>query len=309
MIEGLRLEGIIPAMVTPFTPRGQVDIEGIKTNLRFVLDAGVSGVLCNGTTGEGVTLTREERTAVIETTKAALPGGTPLLAASGAPSTEMAITLTKEASTAGCDAVLVVPPYYERPSRAGIVAHYAAIADAVDIPIVLYNAPQHTGYHLDSQTVEQVAAQARVVGMKDASGDLLALSWLTSQLGETISFLSGCDDLLLPSFAIGASGAVIAVAAFAPSLAVEAYRSWQQGAVTPARALHRKLLRVVAGVCQEENFPAGVKEALRQRGLPAGSPRMPILPATEDEARRIGDVLADTGLVASRLGGGGEDAL
>ena len=300
----LRLEGIIPAMVTPFTPGGKLDLEGVETNARFVLDAGVAGVLCNGTTGEGVTLTRDERMVVVETTKAALCNSVPLIAASGAPSTESTIALTKDAAAAGCDAVLVVPPYYERPSHAGIVAHYAAISDAVDIPLLLYNAPQHTGYRLDSQTIAEVTERARVVGMKDASGDLLALSWLISQLGEKISFLSGCDDLLLPSFAIGARGAIIALAAFAPALAVKVYEAWRGEAVTPLRALHYKLLRLVAGVCQEENFPAGVKEAMRQLGLSGGRPRMPILASTELEAQRIADVLVETGLLTVPPAGG-----
>jgi len=296
-----RIEGIIPALITPFLDDGAVDQEGVRGNVEYLSKEGVAGVLCNGSTGEGVTLSREERVQAIQAAHDGVKEGVFIIAATGAPSTQLAVSLSKDAEQAGCDMVLVVPPFYERPSGQGIVKHYAEIAEAINIPIILYNAPQHTGYALNCDNVENViSAQVPLVGMKDASGNLLGLSHFIDLFGDQMSFLSGCDDLLLPSFACGATGAIIALASFAPSLAVSLFRLARENQMERATKLHYTLLNLVTAICPEENFPARAKEAVAQLGMVGGAPRLPILPITQDESQTVRKALLEAGLLVEQ---------
>ncbi len=152
MKKGTRIQGIIPAMLTPFTEKGEVDVEGIGQNVDFLIESGVSGIMCNGSTGEAVALTKEERIRVIEATVEAARGRVEVIAGTGAPATARTIELTKDAKSAGADAVMIITPFYEIPNQEGLYKHYESVVEAVDIPIVAYNIPPHTGAEIELHT-------------------------------------------------------------------------------------------------------------------------------------------------------------
>ncbi len=287
----MKVEGIIPAMLTPFSAEGEVDISGIRENVDFLIKNGVSEIMCLGSTGETATLTREECIKVTEATIKAVDGRVKVMVGTGAPSTKEVIERSREAKTAGADSVMVVTPFYEIPTQEGLYQHYATITEKVDIPIVLYNIPTHTHVEIELQTLARLAEIDNIVGLKDSSGNLSYFAEVMLLVGDKISVLNGSDDIILPCFALGCHGAILALVNIAPRAVVDLYRAVQQKAMTEAQKLYYQLLPIARAISSPENFPAPVKEAVQMLGRPAGPARDPIQPVSIAEKEAIREAL------------------
>jgi len=293
----MKVEGIIPAMLTPFTEAGEVDVAGIKQTVDFFIENGVSGIMCNGSTGEAAALTRGECIKVTETTVKAANGRVEVMAGTGAPTTREVIERTREAKSAGADSVMIVTPFYEIPSQEGLYWHYATIAETVDIPIVLYNIPPHTNVEIQPQTLARLAEIDNIVALKDSGGNLSYFAEAMRLVGDKISVLTGGDDIMLPCFALGCHGAILALANIAPRMVVDLFQAVQQKEMAKAEKLHYQLLPIARAISIPENFPAPVKEAVTMLGRPAGLARRPIMPVSELEKEAIRKALKIASLI------------
>jgi 4-hydroxy-tetrahydrodipicolinate synthase len=289
--------GIIPAIVTPFTEKGELDLAGMEANVKFYLDSGVTGVVVNGSTGEASALTREERIKTIETAVKVVGRRGKVVAGAGAPTTGHAISYARDAKDAGADAVLVLTPFSVIPTKDGLYSYYREVSKAVDMPVIAYNLPQHTLVNLDVGTLSRLVDGGFVAGIKESSGNMSVFAQITKELGTRISVLTGGDDLMLQSFILGCSGAILALANIAPKLCVELFQSVQKGDIVKAKDLYFKILPVAQAIGSPENFPAPVKEAVKLLGRPAGPCRSPILPVSAQEREAMQNALQAAGLM------------
>ncbi len=268
-------EGIYPALVTPFTDDGEkIDEERLRNLVNFCLELGVNGVVPCGTTGEFVNLTVEERKQVIKTVVDEVNGKVPVVAGTGASGTLEAVEMAKYAKDVGADAVLVVTPFYLKPTNRGVYQHYYTIASKVDIPLILYNIPQCTGVWLTWQMVEDLADVPNIVGLKDSSGELKYILAVLEKVRDKINVMCGYDEVVLPALAAGASGAILASANVIPDVWVEIYKAVKEGDLEKARELQlkvQKLARIITG-----SGAVGTKEALNMMGIKVGPVRLPL---------------------------------
>jgi len=293
----MKIEGIIPAMLTPFTKSGDLDLDGIKKNVDFLIESGCSQIMCLGSTGEAATLTREECVKVTETTVKAANGRVPVMVGTGATSTREVIERSKNAKDAGADSVMIVTPFYEIPSQEGLYQHYATIAEAVDIPICLYNIPPHTHVEIAPETLARLAEIDNIVALKDSSGNLSYFAEVMRLAGDKMAILNGGDDITLPTFALGCHGAILALANIAPKMVVDLFQAVKQKEMEKALDIFFKLLPIARAISIPENFPAPVKEAVNMLGRPAGPARSPILPVSNAEKEEIRKALKIAGLI------------
>jgi 4-hydroxy-tetrahydrodipicolinate synthase len=279
----MKVEGIIPAMLTPFTGAGDLDVDGIKKTVNFLIENGVSQVMCLGSTGEAAALNTKERTELIETAVKAANGRVPVMVGTGAPTTRETIEQSREAKGAGADSVMIVTPFYEIPTQDGLYRHYATIAEEVDIPIVLYNIPPHTNVEIGLHTLERLVEIDSIIGLKDSSGNLSYFAEAMRLVGDKIAVLTGGDDITLPCFALGCHGAILALCNIAPRMVVDTFRAVQQKDMEKALKIYNQLLPIARAISTAENFPAPLKEAVMMLGRPAGLARSPIMPVGEAE--------------------------
>ena len=295
--EKIKFEGIIPAVITPFDNKEKVDVDALTENLRFLVKSGVHGVMVNGCTGEATSLTPEERKLVIRTAVEEARKKIPVIAGTGAPSTGETVRLSINACDAGADAAMIVTPFFLIPDERGLIKHYKTVSDSTDIPIVVYHIPQHTNVHLAPRNIAKLCEEIpKMVGLKDSFGNMGQFAETVRLVGDRISVLTGGDDLLLPSFVVGAQGAIIALGNIAPKIVVELFNSVKNGDIDRAKGLYFKLLPIAQAIGSAQNFPAPVKAAIRLLGRPAGRVRSPIVPATAEEIENIKKALAYAGL-------------
>ena len=268
-------EGIMPALVTPFTyDQKGIDEEKLRLIVNRCIEQGVHGVVPCGTTGEFTSLTTEERKRVIKIVVDEANGKVPVIAGTGASSTQQALELTKFAKDAGVQAALVVTPYYLKVSDRGIFDHFSTIASTIDLPIILYNIPQCTGVPLPWQVVEDLAQFPNVVGLKDSSGQLnLTMTVLEKTRGK-ISVLCGNDELVLPALAAGCSGAILASANIIPDIWIQIYNHVKSGNLQAARELQFKVQKIARIITA--SGAVGTKEALNMMKVSAGAARKPL---------------------------------
>lgn len=292
-----KVEGTIPAMLTPFTEKGDLDLNGIKETVDFFIESGASEIMCLGSTGEAAALTREERMKVIETTVRATDGRVPVMVGTGAPTTRNVIELTKEAKNAGASLVMIVTPFYAIPTQEGLYRHYATIAEAVDIPIVLYNIPPHTNVEIGLDTLQRLVEIDNIVALKDSSGNLSYFAEAMRLVGDKITVLTGGDDITLPCFILGCHGSILALTNIAPRQVVDLYQAVQQKEMAKAQKLYYQLLPISRAINIPQNFPAPLKEAVTMLGRPAGLARAPILPLSVPEKAAIREALKTANLL------------
>ncbi len=297
MSDKVKMEGVIPAMLTPFTKSGDLDLDGLKKNVDFLIENGVSQIMCLGSTGEAATLTRQESVKVTEATVKAANGRVPVMSGTGATSTREVIERSREAKGAGADSVMIVTPFYEIPNQDGLLKHYASIAEAVDIPICLYNIPPHTQVEIAPETLEKLAEIDNIVALKDSSGNLSYFAEVMRRVGDKMSILTGGDDITLPCFALGCHGAILALANIAPRMIVDLFQAVQQKEREKSLDIFFKLLPIARAISVPQNFPAPVKEAVNMLGRPAGPARSPILPVGAAEKADIKKTLQYAGLM------------
>lgn len=285
------LRGSYVAIVTPMESDGGLALEALAGLVSMHLEQGTAGIVVAGTTGEAANLTDEEYSAVIEAVKARVAGQCPVLAGVGAPGTAKAVSLARRAARAGADALLCVTPYYLRTTQAGLEAHYQALADAVDRPIVLYNVPGRTGVDLQPETVGRLAELAPVCAIKEAVAGGQRVRDILAACSGRITVLSGDDGSCLEAMLAGASGVISVTANVAPQAMAEMCRLVREGERSAAGALDSRLAPLHRTLMDEPN-PIPVKWALSERGrIPSGI-RLPLVPATPGLARDLGGVMA-----------------
>jgi 4-hydroxy-tetrahydrodipicolinate synthase len=289
------IEGVLPALITPFTKDNKIDSEGLEQNIEFLIENGVSGVVPCGTTGESATLSIKEHERVIEI--AVECSKVPVVAGTGSNNTTEALELTGFAKDAGAAAALLITPYYNKPNDRGMLAHFKKIANGVDIPMILYNVPSRTGINLKPELVAELAKESNIIGIKEASGNLGQITQIIEMTqDEDFVVLSGDDALTLPIMALGGRGVISVVANVAPKLVVSMVEAFQRGNIAEARKLHLALAPLIRAVFLETN-PIPIKKAVELIGLPAGHLRLPLAPISEDNERKLRAALNNLHLI------------
>jgi 4-hydroxy-tetrahydrodipicolinate synthase len=292
MFSATNLAGAYTALVTPFNDDGSaIDFEALEWLIEAQLAAGIAGLVPCGTTGESPTLTEAEQKAVIERTVKVTRGRVPVLAGAGSFSTEKTIKTSQTALEAGADGVMIVMPYYNRPSQAGMVEHITHVAKAIQAPVVLYNIPGRTGVDLGVEATETICARAaNVVGIKDATGNVLRCQELIRRLGDRLTVMSGDDALTLPMMVCGARGLISTTSNLFPKPVAETCRLALAGQWNEARRIHLSMLPVYEAMFMEPS-PAPVKFALSQRGRIKASVRLPLVTASDAARAKITDIV------------------
>jgi 4-hydroxy-tetrahydrodipicolinate synthase len=269
------------AMVTPFDKQLKLDTDRLCQLADFLLAQGSDALVAVGTTGESPTLTHAEKLTIFRTLANHIKGRAPLIAGTGSFSTAETITLSQEAQDTGVDALLVVNPYYNKPSQEGLFHHFSAVADAVDIPVILYNHPGRTGVSLSVETICRLAEKPNILAIKDSSGDLLFLSELRRQLPEFLIY-SGDDPLTLPILAIGGDGVISVASHVAGNEIKQMLKAFAQGQLSEALRLHLALLPLARALFCAPS-PSPTKAALTFCDQPVGGVRLPLTELTEAE--------------------------
>jgi 4-hydroxy-tetrahydrodipicolinate synthase len=280
------ITGSIVALVTPMNSDGSVDWAALERLLDLHMAAGTAAIGAVGTTGESATLTVPEHCQVIEHCVNHVAGRIPIIAGTGSNSTHEAIELTAAAARAGADACLLVTPYYNRPTQEGLYQHFRALAEAVDVPQILYNVPGRTAVDMDNAVVERLAALDNVVGIKDATGDVSRGRDLIARCGEQIAIYSGDDPTAMELILAGGHGNISVTANVAPVLMAELCRLAAAGDRDGAAAINQRLGPLNAALFVEAN-PIPVKWALAQRGLVADGIRLPLTPLAEQYHEQV----------------------
>jgi len=286
-------EGVSVAVVTPFS-RGDLDEPALRRVVRHVLDQGVDGIVATGSTGEGGTLSDEERVRVWRACAEEATGRAFVLAGTGTPSTETTIRLSRRAKETGVDGCLVVAPAYAKPTPKGLLAHFLAVADAVDLPIVLYNIPGRTAVNVLPETIAILARHPRIVAVKESSGSLDQATEILTRCDITV--LSGDDSLAIGHYAAGGKGLVSVAAHVAGRDLVRLDRAMREGRLEEARAIHLRLYPLVRALFLESN-PAPVKAALSFLGLIENELRLPLVPVSEGAAVRLREEMTALGFL------------
>ncbi len=269
--------GAITALVTPFL-NGAVDYDAIRSLVEWQIDAGIDGLLACGCTGEAAVLSDEEQMKVIVTVVDATEGRVPVLAGSGTNATKSSIELSKKVVDLGVDGILLITPYYNKPTPAGQIAHYTAVADSVNCPVVLYNVPGRTGTNMLPETIAELAVHPGIVAVKDAAGLPLRVTEIRNLCNITI--LSGDDSLTMAQVALGAEGVVSVISNIAPAEMSSLVQLTKEGLLQDAREVHDRLYPVMNAMFLETN-PAPVKKALAMMGIIENELRLPLVPLSE----------------------------
>lgn len=293
-------EGLMPAMVTPFDERGELDLAAAEAVVERFIEAGVSGISPLGSTGEASHLTADERRRFAEEVVRIVAGQVPVVVGVGFSGTRETVELARHAQDAGADAVLVVSPFYWKVGEDGLFRHFATVAEAVDIPVVVYNLPMLTGIDLSPALIGRLAgAYPNVVGLKDTVtgyNHVVAVLQKVKPIRPDFSVLSGWEDLILPSLLAGADGSICAFANVAPELFVNLVEAAKSGDLTRAAELHRRVLTLVTLGAYSDPAMGAIKLAMKKLGIPISpTVRGPALPATDEEG--IEAILRDVGLL------------
>ena len=291
-------KGVFVAIVTPFK-NGKIDEEALRGLIDFQTAGGVDGIVPCGTTGESATLNHEEHDQVIRIAVDACKGKASVLAGTGSNSTQEAIQLSRNAKNAGADGLLQITPYYNKPNQEGLYHHFSSIADAVDLPIVLYNVPSRTSVNMVPETVVRLAKIKNIVGTKEASGSLQAISKIIDNCGKDFTVLSGDDPLLWPILAIGGKGVISVTANILPAKVAALCKAAAIGDIAEARSLHYELMDINDSLFIDTN-PIPVKAALHLMGKIENELRGPLIELSKDTLERLKKAMACHGLLVSK---------
>jgi 4-hydroxy-tetrahydrodipicolinate synthase len=293
-----RWSGAMTAIVTPFLENGEVDHEALARLVRWQVDQGIQGLVPAGTTGEGATLADVEHQAVIRTVVEAVDGRVAVIAGCGSNDTVRTVDAARRVEAAGADGLLVVSPYYNKPNRSGMVAHYRAVAEATALPVVVYNVPGRTAQNLGAELILELAELPGVAAVKEASGDLDQIATILDSRPDSLAVLSGDDPLCLPTLALGADGIISVVSNEAPLEMSQMVAAALEGDYASARRLHYRLLPLMRANFIETN-PVPVKTAMQLLGRCGGDLRAPLGPPEDGTRSELRQALAAAGLVAA----------
>ena len=277
--------GVATALATPFDG-GEIDYAAMRYMIEYQIACGIDGLVLCGTTGEAATLSEREFEAVVAFGAETIGGRVPFLVGCGSPDTAQSISRAKYAGKSGADGLLVVTPYYNRGTRAGIVQHYGAVAEAGGIPTILYHVPARTGVRLSVDTMARIAEHPLIAGIKEASGDMEFFADLSLRLRDTLALYTGNDGLLLSALSMGGAGSISVVSNLMPRETGDICRAFYTGNTEKAAAIQLRLLPLIRLLFAEVN-PAPLKHALEQMGQCHGELRLPLATVEETLQREI----------------------
>ncbi|AWB84209.1 4-hydroxy-tetrahydrodipicolinate synthase [Corynebacterium liangguodongii] len=276
------------AMVTPFDSHGELDLDAGRKLAAHLVDHGIDSLVLAGTTGESPTTTPDEKMALLRAVKDEVGDRAKIVAGAGSYDTRKSIELAELSRAAGADALLVVTPYYSKPSQAGLIAHFSAVAEATDLPICLYDIPGRSGIPIEPETIRELAKLPTVMGLKDAKGNFFQAAPLIQETG--LAWYSGDDPLNVPWLSVGATGVISVVGHAAPQLLRELITSFEEGDLARTREINANTIDVLA---RQQAILGGAtfsKAALRLQGIDVGDPRLPVVAATPEQ---VEDLRAD----------------
>ncbi len=287
-------QGSFPALVTPFKDNFEIDYDAYGRLVDFHLENGTDGIVPCGCSGEAATLSHDEQKALIRFVVERVAGRVPVVAGTGSNNTAEAVGLTKYAKEVGADGALLITPYYNKPTPAGQIAHYTAVAEQAQIPIMLYNVPGRTGTKISPETIAALSKVPYIVSVKEACGSVDQVSQILHQCD--INVMSGDDSLTLPMMAVGAKGVVSVAANIVPRLISDLCKAANAGDFPKAKELHYKMLPLGTALFLETN-PMPVKAALAKMGMIKNVLRLPLVSMTDESAARMDPVLKELGLI------------
>lgn len=286
---------ICVAMVTPFDKHGELDIQAGRALAAHLVDNGIDSLVLAGTTGESPTTTSEEKTALLQAVREEVGDRAKLIAGVGTNDTRKSVSLAKDAAEAGADGLLVVTPYYSKPSQDGVSAHFREIATATPLPICLYDIPGRSGIPIAPKTIAELAELPTVIAMKDAKGNFFEAAPLIETTG--LAWYSGDDPLNLPWLAMGATGVISVVGHAAPQALRELITSFEEGDLVRARKINANVIDVLAHQQAILGGTTFAKAALRLQGIEVGEPRLPVVGATPEQIEVLREDLKKAGVL------------
>jgi len=291
----MRLEGVFTAIVTPFKQDGSIDEGALREFVDFQIEGGVSGLVPVGTTGESPTVTHEENLRVIAVVVEQTRGRVPVIAGTGSNSTQEAINMTRRAKELGADGTLQVAPYYNKPSQEGMYRHFTAIADATDLPLIVYNIPGRTARNIENDTMLRLSSHPNIKGVKEASGDIPQMMDLIARKPADFVVISGDDNLAYPLIALGGSGVISVASNMIPDRMSEMVKFALEGKYEAAREAHYRLLPLFRALFSETN-PVPVKYGLSMMGKVEEVYRLPLCAMDEPKKQAFKAVMSSLGL-------------
>jgi 4-hydroxy-tetrahydrodipicolinate synthase len=288
-----RFGRVITAMVTPFTDDGSLDADEAQRLARHLVDHGSEGLVVAGSTGEGATLTDDEKRTLFRAVKDAVGADAKVIAGTGTYSTEHSVELTREAEKAGVDAALVVTPYYNRPPQDALLEHFRTVADASNLPVLLYDVPSRSAIKIEVDTIVRAAEHPHIVGIKDAGSDISASTLMAALVGDDFEIYSGNDAETLAFQAIGAVGVISVQSHVMGDLLLEQFTAFERGDIARAREIQFLQRRTQSALLTSNPIP--IKAAVRLLGFNVGSPRPPLRAANADEENRVREALSELG--------------
>lgn len=288
------IKGSIVALVTPMTETGAVDYLGLEQLIAFHLKEQTDGLLVLGTTGESPTLSEEEEEDIVRFTVEKVNGHIPVIAGAGSNATAKTVKKVQRFAELGADQLLVITPYYNKTSDVGLLAHFKAIADASSLPIILYNVPSRTGMTISLPVLTELAKHPRIIGIKEASGDMSYTMEVAQLIDESFALYSGNDDLILPILSIGGIGVISVWANIQPKVVHEVVHDYLNGNSPSAKEKQLTHLALINALFSETN-PIPVKAAMNHLGLPAGPLRLPLIELGEEKKQQLIALLTENG--------------
>jgi len=281
---------VLTAMVTPFNQNGDIDFQATRTLVNYLIANGSDGLVVAGTTGESPTLTDNEKLDLFRFVAQVADGRAAVIAGTGSNSTRTSIELTQQAEATGIDAIMLTTPYYNKPSQEGLYQHYKAVAQATSLPVMLYNVPGRSAVAIDPETIIRLSEISNIVSVKEASGDLDAMTDIISKTSGDFTLYSGDDNLTLPVLAIGGNGIVSVSSHIIGSDIKKMVQSFQNGDVQRASLIHQELLPTMKALFAQPS-PSPVKAALNMMGMYVGDARLPMMPLSNDENQQLKQIL------------------
>lgn len=286
---------VLTAMVTPFDDNGEIDFNATKTLVEHLITNGTDGLVVAGTTGESPTLTTEEKIELFKCVVEAAAGRIPVIAGTGSNNTKASISLTKLAEETGVDGIMLVAPYYNKPSQEGLYQHFKTIAQSTSLPVMLYNIPGRSVVNISVETIVRLSTIPNVVSIKEASGDLDAMAEIISKTPSDFTLYSGDDGLTIPVLAIGGAGVVSVASHIIGNDMQEMINAFKNGDVQNAAAAHRNLLPLMRALFIAPS-PSPVKAALNLSGTHVGGVRLPMVPLSNEEQSALEKALQTSGI-------------
>ncbi|CAG9619657.1 4-hydroxy-tetrahydrodipicolinate synthase [Sutcliffiella rhizosphaerae] len=278
------------AMVTPFDNKGNIDFNKTTQLINYLITNGTDSLVIAGTTGESPTLSTEEKLALFEHTVKVVDGRIPVIAGTGSNNTRASIDLTKKAEALGVDAIMLVAPYYNKPNQEGLYQHFKAIASETNLPVMLYNIPGRSVINMEVDTIVRLSEIKNIIAVKEASGNLDAMTEIIAKTSDDFVLYSGDDGLTIPVLAIGGKGVVSVASHIIGDSMQEMIQAFETGEHAQAAKLHQSLLPVMKGLFSSPS-PTPVKTALQLKGLDVGGVRLPLVPLTEEERVTLTNIL------------------